>query len=310
MKLREWGAFGLLGLVWGSSFLWIKIAVQEVGPFVLVAFRLLFGLAGLVVFVLARRPRLPVGRRVWLMLGILGLANTFLPFSLISWGEQYIDSAVASILNGTVPLFTLVIAHLALHDDRITPARVLGLVTGFVGVVILMIRDLGPDGFHGNLLGQGAVLLAAASYGGSAVFARRNLRQVDSMAQAFVPLIGADAAAWLMALLVESPIALPRLSITWLALAWLGLLGSCAAYLLYFYLLHNIGPTRATTVTYVFPVVGVILGVAFLHEAADWHLVLGALLIALGIGVVNWRPRAQATMAEGAGTPHAGRGAV
>lgn len=310
MKLREWGAFGLLGLVWGSSFLWIKIAVQEVGPFVLVAFRLLFGLAGLVVVVLARRPRLPVERRVWLMLGILGLTNTFLPFSLISWGEQYIDSAVASILNGTVPLFTLVIAHLALHDDRITPARVLGLVTGFVGVVILMIRDLGPDGFHGNLLGQGAVLLAAASYGGSAVFARRNLRQVDSMAQAFVPLIGADAAAWLMALLVESPIALPRLSITWLALAWLGLLGSCAAYLLYFYLLHNIGPTRATTVTYVFPVVGVILGVAFLHEAADWHLVLGALLIALGIGVVNWRPRAQATRAEGPGTPHAGRGAV
>ncbi len=309
MKLREWGAFGLLGLIWGSSFLWIKVAVQEIGPFVLVGFRLLFGLAGLVVVVLARRPRLPVERRVWLLLAILGLTNTFLPFSLISWGEQYVDSAVASILNGTVPLFTLVIAHLALHDDRITVARVLGLVTGFAGVVVLMSRDLGPGGFHGNVLGQAAVLLAAASYGGSAVFARRNLRQVDPTAQAFVPLIAADAAAWLMAFTLESPIMLPRLSITWLALAWLGLLGSCAAYLLYFYLLHSIGPTRATTVTYVFPVVGVILGVAFLHEAADWHLVVGAVLIALSIGVVNLRPRAKVARLEGAGVPDVGRGA-
>ncbi len=306
MKLREWGAFVLLGLIWGSSFLWIKVAVQEVGPFVLVGFRLLFGLAGLVVVVLARRPRLPVERRVWFLLGILGLTNTFLPFSLISWGEQYIDSAVASILNGTVPLFTLVIAHLALHDDRITLARVLGLVTGFVGVVVLMSRELGPDGFRGSVLGQVAVLLAAASYGGSAVFARRYLRHVDSMAQAFLPLIAADAAAWLMALLLESPVAMPRLPITWLALAWLGLLGSCAAYLLYFYLLHSIGPTRATTVTYVFPVVGVILGVQFLQEAADWHLLVGAVLIALGIGVLNWRPRGKATRVEGAGIADAG----
>ena len=310
MKLREWGEFGLLGLIWGSSFLWIKVAVQEVGPFVLVGFRLLFGLAGLVVVVLASRPRFPAERRVWLLLGILGLTNTFIPFVLISWGEQYIDSAVASILNGTMPLFTLVIAHLALHDDRITPARVLGLATGFVGVVVLLARDLGPDGFHGNVLGQGAVLLAAMSYGGSAVFARRNLRQVDPIAQAFLPLIGADAAAWGMAWAVESPIVLPRLPITWLALAWLGLLGSCAAYLLYFRLLHNIGPTRASMVTYVFPLVGVILGVGFLREAADWHLIVGTLLIALGIGVVNWRPRPKPAAAEGTTVGDVRRGTV
>lgn len=291
MKLREWGAFGLLGLVWGSSFLWIKIAVQEIGPFTLVAFRLLFGVLGLLVVAAIRRPTFPREARTWRVLLFLGLINTALPFVLISWGEQYIDSAVASILNGTVPLFTLVIAHLFLHDDRITAARVLGLITGFAGVVVLMSRDLDPEGLRGNLLGQAAVLAAAISYAVASVYARRNLRGVQPLVQALVPLLSADAAAWLAVPLTEWPFQLPALPMTWLALLWLGLLGSCLAYLLYFYLLHAVGPTRATMVTYVFPVVGLVLGVIFLGERADWNLVVGALLISASIGVVNWRPR-------------------
>lgn len=290
MKLREWGAFGLLGLVWGSSFLWIKIAVQEIGPFTLVGFRLLFGVLGLLAVAAVRRPTLPRDGRTWRVLLFLGLINTALPFVLISWGEQFIDSAVASILNGTVPLFTLVIAHLFLHDDRITLARVLGLVTGFAGVVVLMSRDLEPEGLRGNLLGQGAVLAAAISYAVASVYARRNLRGVQPLVQALVPLLSADAVAWLAVPFVEWPLQIPALPMTWLALLWLGLLGSCLAYLLYFYLLHALGPTRATMVTYVFPVVGLILGVVFLGERADWNLALGALLISASIGVVNWRP--------------------
>ncbi len=291
VKQREWLLFGLLGLVWGSSFLWIKIAVQEIGPVTLVAFRLLLGLVGLLAVVAARRPPLPSGRHTWATLGLLGLTNTALPFILISWGEQFIDSAVASILNGTVPLFTLVIAHLSLHDDRITPARLLGLLTGFAGVVVLVRRDLGPQALGGSLLGQLAVLAAAVSYAGSSVLARRNLRQVDPIMQAFIPLIAADAAAWLAIPWLEAPFHPPRLPLTWLALVWLGLLGSCLAYLLYFHLLHALGPTRATMVTYVFPVVGLILGVVFLGERADWHLVVGAALVAASIAVVNRRPR-------------------
>jgi drug/metabolite transporter (DMT)-like permease len=283
--------FALLGLVWGSSFLWIKVAVQEVGPATLVGYRLLIGLIGLAVVVAARRPSLPRDRRTLFVLGVVGITNTALPFILISWGEQFIDSAIASILNGTVPLFTIVIAHLFLHDDRITPARILGLITGFIGVVVLMSRDLGAESRAGSVLGQAAVLAAALSYAASSVFARRNLRQVDSVVQAFLPLISADTVAWVTALASEAPLQVPRLPITWLALVWLGLLGSCLAYLLYFHLLHAVGPTRATMVTYVFPVVGVILGVVFLNELADWHLIVGAMLVALGIGVVNLRRR-------------------
>lgn len=295
MKARDWFLFGLLGVIWGSSFLWIKIAVQEIGPITLVAFRLLFGLVGLLVVVMVRRPEFPTDRRTWGALALLGLSNTALPFLLISWGEQFIDSAVASILNGTVPLFTLVIAHLLLHDDRITPGRVMGLVTGFAGVIVLVSRDLGPQGFHSNVLGQAAVLVASVSYAGSSVFARHHLRQVNPIVQAFVPLIAADVAVWLLLPWMELPFRFPSLPLTWLALAWLGLLGSCLAYLLYFHLLHALGPTRATMVTYVFPLVGLILGVVFLAEPADWHLGVGATLVAASIVVVNWRPRPAAS---------------
>lgn len=291
MKMKEWGAFGLLGLVWGSSFLWIKIAVQDTGPITLVAFRLLFGALGLLAVAAVKRPAFPSDRRIWMALVVLGITNTALPFVLISWGEQFIDSAVASILNGTVPLFTVVIAHLFLRDDRITIPRVLGLAFGFLGVVVVMGRDLGPERLRGSLIGQGAVLVAAVLYAISSVFARRQLRQVDPIVQAFVPLLAAGCLAWLAAPIVERPFHLPELPITWLALAWLGLLGSCLAYLLYFRLIHSVGPTRATMVTYLFPIVGIILGVVFLKERADWHLAVGGVLVALGMGVVNWRPR-------------------
>ena len=298
MKPREWGLFVTLGLIWGSSFLWIKIAVAEIGPFALVSWRLLFGLAGLALVVLVRRPEFPRDRRLLGALALLGITNTALPFVLISWGEVTIDSAVASILNGTVPLFAMIIAHFSLHDDRMTVPRVVGLVTGFVGVVVLMARDIGPQGILHGVVGQVAVLVAALLYAGSSVFARRTLRGVSPTVQAFLPLISAEAFVWGGALLTESPRLVPQQGSTWLALAWLGILGSCVAYLLYFNLLQSVGPTRATVVTYVFPVVGVILGVLFLKETVDAHLVGGALLIVAGIAAVNWNPRAAAVQAS------------
>jgi drug/metabolite transporter (DMT)-like permease len=299
MKPREWVAFGALGLIWGSSFLWIEIALREVGPVHLVSFRLLFGLMGLGVVLWLRRPPYPQRPLIWWALGILGITNTFLPFSLISWGQQFIDSAVASILNATVPLFTLVIAHVALQDDRITPARIAGLVSGFIGVVVLMSRDIGQSGMRSSLLGQGAVLAAAISYGASAVFARRTLREVSPLIQAFFSVVAADGMAWTAAFVLDGSVRLPGLPLTWLALAWLGLLGSCVAYLLYFYLLHSIGPTRASMVTYLFPVVGIVLGVALLGETVDLRLVLGAGLVASGIAIVNRRPQLQPAAALG-----------
>jgi drug/metabolite transporter (DMT)-like permease len=293
VRAKTWGAFGLLGLVWGSSFLWIKLALQEVPPFTLVGYRLLFGLVGMAAVVAIARPRFPKRTRTWMALLLLGLTNTALPFVLISWGEQTIDSAMASILNSSVPLFTLVIAHFALKDERITVDRGLGLLIGLLGVGVLVGKDLDLNSLGGQGAGQLAVLAAAVCYAGSAVFARKILRDVHFIVQAAIPLIGGDIVIWLAAARLESPLSLPQLPLTWTALAWLGLLGSCLAYLLYYYLLTTIGPTRSTMVTYLFPIVGVILGVLFLQEQIGWRLLAGGSLVLAGIVTVNRMPAKQ-----------------
>lgn len=294
MKLKEWGAFTLLGLVWGSSFLWIKIGVAEIGPFALGAFRLLFGAIGLLIVTRWQKQTFPRDRRTLLAFLFMGMFQTALPFVLIPWGETKIDSGLASILNGTMPLFTIVIAHFWLHDEKISPARIVGLIVGFLGVVALVSRDLGPAGrLSGNLWGQIAVLAASISYATAGTFSRRHLRGQPPLLQATMVVVIADALVWLATPVFEPSIHVPRLPITWFALAWLGLLGSCLAYLLYFYLINAWGATRASVVTYVFPIVGLILGVLFLGEAVDWRLIVGSLLVVGGIAIVNLKPRTQ-----------------
>jgi drug/metabolite transporter (DMT)-like permease len=287
MKLRDWVTFWTLGLIWGSSFLWIKIALDNVGPFTLVAWRLLIGVAGLALVVLFRRPTFPRGLRIYGLLALLGVTNTALPFLLISWGEQSIDSAVASILNGTVPLFAMVFAHFALQDDRMTRARIAGLILGFLGVIVLMSGDLVPGEVRTGGLGQLAVLVASILYAFSTVFARKNLHGLSPVVQSFVPLVVADLFIWTGAVAIEAPVLAPTSGLTWFALVWLGLLGSCVAYLLLFTLLHRVGPTRTTMVTYVFPVVGLVLGIVFLQEPVTPSLLIGAAMVVAGILVVN-----------------------
>jgi drug/metabolite transporter (DMT)-like permease len=288
MKLKDWGKFILLGVVWGSSFLWIKIALNEIGPVMVVALRMLFGVLTLLPVILIVRPAFPTRARDWVVLAVLGVTNTALPFVLISWAEKSIDSSVASVLNATVPLFTLIFAHLFLDDDRMNPARVLGLVSGFAGVVLLMSRDLNIGGVTSGLIGQAAMLLAAAAYGASAVFARRTTKKIAWLVQSAVPLVFGDALLWALLPTLEGSFKLPTLGITWIAVLWLGVLGAGVAYLLYFSLLHSVGPTRTMMVTYLFPLLGLVLGAIFLDEILDLRLVGGAILIVGGIVIVNW----------------------
>lgn len=295
MRIKDWLAFFSLGLIWGSSFLWIKVAVGEIGPFLLVTLRLLFGILSLLVVAAIYRPLWPRQRGIWMGLTFLGLTNNALPYLLISWGEQYIDSAVAAILNSTSPLFTMVMAHMFLSDDRMTRSRLVAILIGFLGIVILIGRDAwsglpGKEGWTAvNLVGQAAVLFAAISYAFSSVYARRVTHEVAPILRALIPLLGADLIMWGITPVVEAPFTLPHRPLTWLAVLWLGVMGVGVAYLLYFYLLHSVGPTRTILVTYVFPVVGVLLGVIFLGEHLDWNLGMGAGLIVGSIAMVNRR---------------------
>ena len=286
MRYKEWLAFIALGLVWGSSFLWIKIAVTEIGPLLLVSLRLLFGILALVSVAAFTRPAFPKDRNTWLALTFLGLINNALPYTLISWGEQYIDSSVAAILNSTTPLFTMIVAHLLLSDDRMTRSRISALLIGFAGIVILLTRDTGLE-FRGSMEGKLAVLVASISYAFASVYARRVTKGLTPVVQAAIPLLGANLLIWTITPMAESPLTFPQLPVTWLAIIWLGVVGVALAFFLYFYLLHTVGPTRTVLVTYIFPLVGVILGVIFLQEHLDWQLAVGAILIVGSIVVVN-----------------------
>jgi len=223
----------------------------------------------------------------WRPLLILGITNVAIPFFLISWGEQTIDSGVAAILDATVPLFAIVIAHLALQDDRMTFPKVLGLLVGFAGVVILVSEDIGSA--PANVLGQVAVVVASMFYAGSSVYARISTQDTPGILRSVGPLISSTAVMWLAAPVVESPLLIPRLPITWIALLWLGILGSGVAFIMSYYLIHSIGPTRTTMVTYMFPLGGVILGVTFLGEHVTWQLIAGALLIIASLAVANMK---------------------
>jgi drug/metabolite transporter (DMT)-like permease len=231
---------------------------------------------------------------------LLGAFNPGIPFLLITWGQQFIDSSVAGILNATVPLFTMVIAHFALRDEPITRRRVLGLMVGFVGV-ILIFSDEFPGGRFGSLglfddpgrfKGQLAVLLAATCYAATAVLVRRTMRHVAPLVIAAGTQSVAFAFVSVSAFLLEAPMALvPRISSeSWFALGWLGLLVTCLGGIVHFAIIHEWGATRATLVTYVIPVVAFGLGATVLGEDLSWRQLAGALLILGGIALVNRIP--------------------
>ena len=287
MSRKNWLKFITLGLIWGSSFLWIKIAVTEVSPFTLVALRVSFALTTLIVILALGRIKVPLRSKWWVFL-FLGAFNISVPFMLISWAEQYIPSAIAAILNGTPPLFTIIFATIFLSDDHFTWRKLAGLVIGFGGVLILMADNLG-NGIASFTLGMAAMLVAAMFYGGSAVFARTFTKGMEPAAQAFGQQVFANLIMWPIALFVQPQFVLPKLPITWLALAILGILCPGLATMIYYSLLHSVGPTKTMMTSYIYPVVGAILGLIFLREPFHWTMLLGTVVIISGVIIVNWQ---------------------
>lgn len=256
------------------------------GPNTLVAYRVLFGLLFGIVVIIAQRAQPPRILKEWTPLLVLGITNIAIPFFLISWGEKTIDSGVASILDATVPLFTILAAHFMLHDDKMTMPKVLGLLLGFVGVVILMSKDIGASA--GSVLGQIAVIVASIFYAGSSIFARKYTEGTQGIFRSVGPLVSATAVMWIASFFFEAPIKVPDQPMIWIALLWLGVFGSGVAFVMLYYLIHEIGPTRSTMVTYLFPLGGVTLGVLFLHEQLTWEVAVGAILILASLVVANW----------------------
>lgn len=215
MKAKEWGAFLLVSAIWGASYPFIKVAGQDLLPFTLVSMRLGLAITAIWLVLLLRGTHPPRDGRTLGLLALVGLTNTTIPFVLITWGERSVDSGVASVLVSTTPLFSLVIAHLALRDERITWLKVGGLLAGFTGILLVFSRSLGTFLLSGQsgiswpvMRGQLAVVAAALCYAGSAVFVRRWLRHVEPIFVAVIPLSAAFVWALAGALIVEAPLSL------------------------------------------------------------------------------------------------------
>jgi len=289
MGLLEWSLLITLSVLWGGSFFFGKVALRELPPFTVglgrvgIAMLLLHGL------VLLRGQRMPASRRLWGQFLVMGALNNFIPMSLILWGQTQLDSGLASILNATTPLFTVVLAHAVTADERLTPARLGGVLLGIVGVGVIM----GEDALRGlgtHVLAQVAVLGAAASYACAGIYGRR-FRGIPPLLTATGQLTGSTLLMLPMAALVDQPWQLPLPGgITWGAVLGLAVPCTVVAYLIYVRLLATAGAVNLLLVTFLIPVSALLLGILILGEALHGADALGMLLIALGLAAIDGRP--------------------
>jgi drug/metabolite transporter (DMT)-like permease len=283
----DWLIFFALGFMWGSSYLFIKLAVDDFGTFTLVALRLVVGALLLWSVVRIARQPLPRERRVYGHLLVMAVINITIPFLLITWAEQSVESSLAAILTSPVPLFAIVLSSLFLPDEPMRVNGVVGLVVGFIGVVIITSRGL--TGAGSSVIGEIALLGAAFSYACGAVYSRRNVRGLPPMIPAVFQVTFAAIITGTIALLFEHPWTATPDGEAIFSILWLGILGSGLAYLAVFRLFADWGATRTTLVAYLIPVVGIILGYLVLQEPVDARIIVGTALVITGVGLVNSR---------------------
>lgn len=294
MRSWAWASFWILSVVWGSSFMLIRIGVEEIPPSQLVFIRCLIAAIGLNLVMLMRGKRLPTHWPYVRALLIIGVFNSAIPYLLIAVGEQTITSSLASVIQAVVPMFSLLMAHFALPDEHITPNKVMGLVLGFAGVLVLVLRPDETVDANNSLLGALAIIFASLSYAGATVFTRRTLigrlEPIVIAAGSFIP---ATLTAMVM-MLIEPALGGPGAidifalePVVWGSAIMLGLLNTFVAYLFFYYIVEQLGAFRASNVTYVVPVVAIFLGWVFLNEVPDLRFGIGALLIFAGIAVIN-----------------------
>jgi drug/metabolite transporter (DMT)-like permease len=279
----------LLSLIWGSSFLLIKVALEGLAPAQVVMGRVFAGATVLLAAMVVRRVPFPRSPALWGHLAVLAVFANVVPFTLFAWGETRIDSGLAGILNGATPLLTLVFALALLPEERITRARVAGLLVGFAGVVVIV----GPwraGALSGALAGQLACLGAAACYGVAFTYTRRF---VSGSGQPLLVLASSQLVVAALVLLGLSPfIAGDPMQLSARVLAavlTLGVAGTGIAYLLYYGLIRDVGATTASMVTYLIPIVAFALGVVVRDEPAHWYVFAGAAIVIAGVALAEGR---------------------
>ena len=288
MDLATWGLVLLLSLIWGGSFLFGRITVQEIPPLAVVFFRVALAAAAIWTWLIFRKglPKITV----WFATAIIGMAifNNIIPFSLIFYGQQEIGSGLASVVNAMTPIWTVLIANALTSDERLSARKLAGVLAGFAGVAVLMGGDAWA-GLKASAWAQAAVLLATVSYGFAGVYGKR-FKGIDPILVAAGQLAASTVlmGIYMLASGTLSGLAMPSQTVIW---SMIGLALPCTAfaYVLFFTILSRAGATNVSLVTFLVPVSGVLLGIVFLGESlSPWH-VGGMALIGLGLLILDGR---------------------
>ena len=290
MSLLDWSLLLALSILWGGSFFFVGVAVKALPPFTIVLLRVAIAAAALHLVLRATRTAMPWDGQTWLAFFGMGLLNNAIPFSLIVWGQTQIASGLASILNATTPLFTVLVAHVLTADERLSKGRILGVLLGLAGVVAL----IGPQALTGlgkDVLAQVAILGAAISYAFASIFGRRFKRMGLSPLATAAGQVSASSLLLLpVTVLIDRPweLAWPGWSV-WGAIVGGGLLSTALAYVLFFRILASAGAINLMLVTFLIPVSAILLGSTFLGETLAPMDFAGMALIGLGLAAIDGR---------------------
>ena len=290
MSQHEWMRLIILSIVWGGSFFFVGVAVEALPPLTIVAFRVSLAAFALLAIVYFTGLRMPINPKIWVAFIFMGILNNVIPFTLIVWGQTHIASGLASILNATTPLFTIVAAHFLTKDEKMTSNKIVGVIIGFTGVVIMLGHEA-LGGLGESVIAQLAILGAAISYSLAGIFGRR-------FAQAGIkPVITATGQVTASSLLLiplaisyDKPFTLPMPGLEiWFAVVGLALISTAFAYILYFRILSTAGATNLLLVTLLIPVSAILLGTAILGEQLELKHFLGMGLISIGLLSIDGR---------------------
>jgi drug/metabolite transporter (DMT)-like permease len=287
---RDWSLLGLLSVLWGGSFFFNGVVLRELPPLTVVLLRVALASVFLLPLLWVYRIRFPRGISGWTPFVAIGLFNNVLPFSLIVVGQTTIPSGLASILNATTPLFTVVVMAAA-GEEKLQVRRIAGVIVGLIGVVIL--RGWSFDG-GGYWSGQGIGILlclaGAFSYGLSALLARRLLSNSPPLGTATFQLLASSAMMMVVAGVFEQPWQLPMPGVTtWLAVIGLAVLSTALAYIVFFQILRRSGATNVMLVTLLIPVTAIVLGYLVLGEQISPREIAGALVIGSALLLIDGR---------------------
>jgi drug/metabolite transporter (DMT)-like permease len=292
MGLAEWLLLIALSVIWGGSFFFNKVALGGLPPLVVVWGRVGVGCLGLIAVAALGSLSLREHLGRWRQFLVMGVLNTFLPFTLIVWGQQHIDSGLAAVINATTPAFTILLANFLTTDERASAGKYVGAAIGLGGVAVL----IGADALRGagdHVMGQVAVMGAAMSYACSAIYGRR-LRGVPPLAAAAGQLTASLAVMTPVVLVVCRPWELPFPGLDVLgAVAGLGLICSALAYAIYFRILGSAGATNVQLVTLFIPFSAATLGIVVLDEPFTWRLVAGMAFVSTAVALIDGRPAAR-----------------